>query len=259
MSAIGRHILVLSNKGGVGKSTVAANLAAAMAASGMRVGLADVDLSGPSLPHLFGLQGEHVRAGDAGIIPLSPAPNLKVISLGFLLSDAATPVMWRDSFKYEFLQQLIGGVEWGELDLLLLDMPPGTGGELIGVVELIGQVEGAVLVTTPQDLALADVRRAVGALDDAGVPLLGIVENMAGLACPHCGGEIHPFKKGGGAELAQSLGVPLLGQIPLDPIAMVLADAGQPAVLAEPASPFAKAIAGIAAKLCTGMRTSVQT
>lgn len=249
LAQVRRKILVLSNKGGVGKSTVAANLAAALAARGHQVGLADFDLSGPSIPHLFGLAQGRMRATAAGMLPLTPVPNLRLASVGFLLPDPATPVMWRDSFKYEALIDLLGGVAWGQLDLLILDMPPGTGGELIGAVELLGQVDGAVVVTTPQELALADVRRAVSALQESGVPVLGIVENMSGLACPHCGGEIHPFSAGGGAALAAALGVPLLGRLPLDPVAVELADARLPVVLAAPELPLARALAGIAETL----------
>lgn len=254
LASIRRRILVMSNKGGVGKSTVAANLAAVLAGQGLRVGLADIDLSGPSVPHLFGLRQARIRLGEAGLVPLTPLPNLKVVSVGFFLEEPDSPVMWRDSFKYEFLQHLLSGSDWGDLDLLILDMPPGTGGELIGVVELMGQVEGAVVVTTPQELALTDVRRAVAALQDSGVPVLGIVENMAGLACPHCGGEIHPFKVGGGEALAASLGVPLLGRIPLDPAVMEFADAGRTAVVAAADSPVSREVCGVAEALRTSMQ-----
>jgi ATP-binding protein involved in chromosome partitioning len=251
LEAVGRCVLVLSNKGGVGKSTVAANLAAALAGRGLRVGLADADLTGPSVPHLFGLRQARVRMGEHGLVPPQPRPelSLKLFSIGFLLPDADTPVLWRDSFKYEFLQQLVGGVDWGELDLLLVDMPPGTGGELIGLAELVGRADGAVIVTTPQELALSDVRKAVAAVREMEIPVLGLVENMAGLVCPHCDEAIYPFKGGGGSALAGELGIALLGSVPFDMAAMGLADDGAPVVLAAPTSPAALALERVAAAL----------
>lgn len=257
LSAIRRRLLVLSNKGGVGKSTVAANLAAALAAAGQRVGLADCDISGPSIPRLFGLVHARLRITDAGVEPAEPLPGLKVASLGFLLSDPDEPVLWRDSFKQEFLAQLYGGVNWGELDWLIADMPPGTGGELIGTTELLLQVDGAVIVTTPQEVALQDARRAVNGCRDSGVPVLGVVENMSGLTCPHCGGEIQPFGSGGAAAMAAQMGLPLLGQIPLDPQALLLADAGRPAVVAAPDGPAGRALRALASAVAAALAARV--
>lgn len=253
LSRIQRRILVLSNKGGVGKSTVAANLAAALAARGERVGLADCDISGPSLPRMFGLTRARLRVTDSGVKPLEPMPGLKLASLGFLLSDPDEPVMWRDAYKFEFMQQLYGGVEWGDLDWLIIDMPPGTGGELIGTQELLMRVDGAVIVTTPQEVALQDARRAINGCRDSGLPVLGIVENMSGLACPHCGGEIHPFGHGGGEAEAERLGLPVLGRIPLDPEALQLADRGQPAVIALPDGPAGRALGQMAESVMAAM------
>lgn len=242
LAQVKRRILVLSNKGGVGKSTVAANLAAALAARGHRVGLADCDISGPSLPRMFGLIHGRLKVTDDGILPLEPVPGLKLASVGFLLGDPDEPVMWRDAYKFEFLQQLYGGVAWGELDYLVIDMPPGTGGELIGTQELLVRVDGAVIVTTPQEVALQDARRAVNGCRDSGIPVIGLVENMSGLACPHCGGEIHPFTPGGGGVA----GVELLGRVPLDPEALQLAEHGFTAVLSAPEGPAGQALLGVA-------------
>lgn len=242
LSKVKRRILVLSNKGGVGKSTVAANLAAALSARGHRVGLADCDISGPSLPRMFGVLHSRLKVTQSGIEPLQPVPNLLLASVGFLLSNPDEPVMWRDAYKFEFLQQLYGGVAWGELDFLIIDMPPGTGGELIGTQELLIRVDGAVIVSTPQEVALQDARRAVNGCRDSAIPVIGLVENMSGLACPHCGGEIHPFTAGGG-DLA---GVPLLGRVPLDPEALLLADKGQLAVLAAPDGAAGRALLAVA-------------
>lgn len=228
LETVRRRLLVLSNKGGVGKSSVSVNLAVALARRGQRVGLLDADLSGPSVPQLLGLGGTRLRSGPEGITPAEPIPGLRVASIGFFLPSPDQPVMWRDSYKFEFLAELLGGIAWGELDWLLVDMPPGTGGELISVVDLLGRVDGAVAVTTPQALAVADLRKAVGACRDSHVPVLGIVENMSGILCPHCGGEIHPFRAGGAAAAAADLGVPLLGQLPLDPEALAQSDGGEP-------------------------------
>ncbi|HYF93840.1 MAG TPA: Mrp/NBP35 family ATP-binding protein [Symbiobacteriaceae bacterium] len=216
LAAIHRRILVLSNKGGVGKSTVTANLAAILAGRGLRVGLLDADLSGPSQPHLFGVSGARMRSAEDGLLPVEPAPGLKLVSSAFFLAETDDAVMWRDSYKFQFLLSLLADTTWGELDLLLIDMPPGTGGELIGLSQLLGRVDGAIVVTTPQQLAVMDSRRAITACREAEVPVLGLVENMSGQHCPHCRGYSEPFETGGGEVAARSLGVPFLGRIPLD-------------------------------------------
>lgn len=249
LTGIPRRILVLSNKGGVGKSTVTANLAAVLAQKGLRVGLLDADLSGPSQPYLFGHPGARMGTGPTGLLPVEPAPGLKLVSSAFFLQDQDDAVMWRDSYKFQFLLSLLADTTWGELDLLLVDMPPGTGGELIGLTQLLGRVDGAVIVTTPQQVAILDARRAVTACREAEVPVLGILENMSGQACPHCAGHIEPFRTGGGEVAARSLGVPFLGRVPLDPAVMTLADEGRPAVLANPDSPGARALGAIAERL----------
>lgn len=257
LSRIKRRVLVLSNKGGVGKSTVAANLAAALAHAGHQVGLADCDISGPSIPRMFGLVNTRMRISEEGAVPPEPIPGLKVASLGFLLSDPDEPVMWRDPFKQEFLEQLFNGVVWGDLDWLIVDMPPGTGGELIGTIELLMRVDGAVIVTTPQEVALQDARRAINGCRDSAVPILGIVENMSGLACPHCGGEIHPFTMGGAQATAEQMGVPLLGKVPLDPGAVLLADEGRQAVLAAPDGPAGRALLQVVAAVAKALNVTV--
>ncbi|HLN62809.1 MAG TPA: Mrp/NBP35 family ATP-binding protein [Symbiobacteriaceae bacterium] len=249
LAAIHRRVLVLSNKGGVGKSTVTANLAASLARRGLRVGLLDADLSGPSQAHLFGLGGARLRESPAGVLPAEPQGGLKLVSSAFYLQEPDDAVMWRDSYKFQFLLSVLAGTAWGELDWLLVDMPPGTGGELIGLAQLLGRVDGAVIVTTPQQVAVMDARRAVTACREAEIAVLGIVENMSGTACPHCGGPVELFQAGGGERAAAALGVPFLGRIPLDHRVLQWAEEGRPAVLAEPGSPGALALEALAGLL----------
>lgn len=240
------RVLVLSNKGGVGKSTVAANLAVALAARGQRVGLMDADLSGPSIPHLLGLTGARLPAGSDGVEPALAPPGVKVASIGFLLESPDDPVLWRDSYKFEFLVELAGGINWGKLDWLVVDMPPGTGGEFLALADLLAPITGAIAVSTPQALARLDVRKAISACRDAEVPVLGLVENMAGLACPHCGGDVQPWGDAGISAMAAELSVPVLARIPLDPGVIALTDTGRPFVLAAPDSPAARAVGAVA-------------
>lgn len=240
------RLLVLSNKGGVGKSTIAANLAVALAARGQRVGLLDADLSGPSIPHLMGVADARLPGTPAGVEPAVAPSGVRVASVGFMLQSPDDPIIWRDSFKFEFLVELVGGVHWGELDWLVVDMPPGTGGEFIALSDLLKPLTGAVAVSTPHALARLDVRKALSACDDAGVPVLGLVENMAALTCPHCGGEVRPWGDTGVAAMAAERNIPLLASIPLDPAVQALTDAGQPFVTAAPESAAARALLALA-------------
>lgn len=221
-------MLVLSGKGGVGKSTVAANLAMSLALTGHRVGLLDVDIHGPSIPKLMGLEGNRPSADAAGIQPLSVSPNLKVMSIGFLLESERDAVIWRGPMKYSVIQQFLRDVAWGELDYLIIDSPPGTGDEPLSVAQLVGQPASAIVVTTPQDVAVADVRRSITFCRQVHLQVLGIVENMNGFACPHCGKTSDLFKAGGGEALASEMSVPFLGRVPLDPQVVVSGDAGTP-------------------------------
>jgi Mrp family chromosome partitioning ATPase len=216
----------MSGKGGVGKSTVAANLAASLAFAGRPVGLLDVDIHGPSIPRLMGLEGHHIPMHDSELLPLEIGENLKVMSIGFLLPSAADAVIWRGPMKYGVIRQFLSDVAWGELDYLVIDAPPGTGDEPLSVAQLIGQPAGAVLVTTPQQLSVADFRRSVSFCQQLSLPVLGIVENMSGLVCPHCGGSIDVFKTGGGEALTHEMGVPLLGRLPIEPKIVQCGDDG---------------------------------
>jgi Mrp family chromosome partitioning ATPase len=226
MARISNKILVLSGKGGVGKSTVSVHLAVALAELGKETGLLDVDLHGPSIPGMLGLSRRHLQAQDGRLIPLSYATRLKVVSMGFILDDQDTALIWRGPRKGGAIRQLLGDVAWGPLDFLIIDAPPGTGDEPLSIAQNIPGVK-ALVVTTPQQVAVRDVRRSLKFLDKLSLPILGIIENMSGLICPHCGLEIRLFKKGGGEDLAKEWGVPFLGRLPLDPDLVEEADAGR--------------------------------
>jgi ATP-binding protein involved in chromosome partitioning len=240
-----RHkIVVLSGKGGVGKSTVAANLAAALAAAGNRVGLLDVDFHGPSIPRLLGLQKRpQTPSEDGSINPFETTDGIRVMSIGLLLNDADGAVIWRGPMKMNVIKQLLRDVNWGELDCLVVDSPPGTGDEPLSVAQLIPDADGALLVTTPQALSADDVRRSVDFCKQVKLPVLGILENMSGFVCPHCEKETALFKTGGGQALAKDTGVPFLGRVPIDPQVVVASDDGRPFVVSQPESSAAKAFA----------------
>jgi Mrp family chromosome partitioning ATPase len=245
VSRIAFKIVVLSGKGGVGKSTVAANLACALAAAGKRVGLLDVDLHGPSIPKLLGLEGVQLEAINGVAQPVIVNNQLKVVSVGFLLNNAKDAVIWRGPMKYKAIQQFLSEVEWGELDILVVDCPPGTGDEPLAVVQLIERPAAAVVVTTPQQVAVADVRRSLTFCQQTGLPVLGVIENMSGYACPKCGNVSDIFKTGGGAQLAVEMGVPFLGSLPLDPQVMDSGDCGTSFVERFPESVVARAFDAI--------------
>jgi ATP-binding protein involved in chromosome partitioning len=238
MERVGRKILVLSGKGGVGKSTVAANLAMSLAMAGKTVGLLDVDLHGPSISHILGLVGRRLETTDTGrIAPIRVHENLWVVSVGLLLNHTDEAVIWRGPMKYGVIKQFLKDVEWGTLDYLVIDSPPGTGDEPLAVAQLLGQDAQAVIVTTPQDVAVADVRRSITFCRKLDLPIAGILENMSGLTCPHCGETIDLFKTGGGAKLAAETSVPFLGEIPIDPNIVASGDTGEPFVSAFAESP----------------------
>ncbi|NQT21615.1 MAG: Mrp/NBP35 family ATP-binding protein [Planctomycetes bacterium] len=241
MQEIGFKLLVLSGKGGVGKSTVAANMALSLALQGKTVGLLDVDVHGPSIPQMLGLEDREVRSDGHAMVPVNVGDNLKVMSMGFMLASKDEPVVWRGPMKYNAIRQFLGEVAWGRLDYLVVDSPPGTGDEPLTVAQLVGSPAGAVIVTTPQDLAISDVRRCVSFCRAVSLPVVGIVENMSGYVCPKCGEKVDLFKTGGGRTLASEMGVPFLGRIPIDPEIVSSGDAGAPFVCASAETPGAKA------------------
>lgn len=237
LAEIRYKIVVLSGKGGVGKSTVAANLAVALAAAGRRVGLLDVDFHGPSIPKLMGIKGQVVAMEEGMILPLAYGPALKVMSLGLLLQSEDDAVIWRGPLKMGAIKQLLKDVRWGTLDYLIVDSPPGTGDEPLSMAQLLTPPVGAIIVTQPQQLSTADVRRSIRFCQRVGLPVVGVIENMSGFVCPHCGARVDVFTSGGGERLAEQVGVPFLGRIPLDPRIVTSGDEGKPFVAYAPDSP----------------------
>jgi Mrp family chromosome partitioning ATPase len=228
LSRIKHKIVVMSGKGGVGKSTVAANMAVALSLAGKKVGLLDVDVHGPSVPRLLSLKGQQPHIGDQVMEPVPWSKNLSVMSLGFLLQDDRQAVIWRGPVKIGLIKQFVEDVMWGDLDYLIVDCPPGTGDEPLSTLQTLGPTAMAVIVTTPQGVAIDDVRRSVSFVGEVGNRVLGIVENMSGFACPDCGKVHQIFKSGGGEELAKESGVKFLGRIPLDPAVADSGDEGYP-------------------------------
>ena len=256
-SHIRYKILVTSGKGGVGKSSITVNLAVALAQMGHKVGLLDVDIHGPSVPHLLGLDSHIEAAPDGGFLPASYRDNLSVVSMQVLLRDKDEPVLWRGTMKGKAIRDFISDVHWGDLDFLIIDSPPGTGDEPMTVLESIPEAL-CVVVTTPQEISLADVRKTVNFLAKAHANTLGIVENMSGLICPHCHKTIDLFKKGGGEKLANEHGLPFLGAIPLDPAAVVASDNGTPIVAMDESLPSKTALLELARKVAQGAANSLE-
>jgi Mrp family chromosome partitioning ATPase len=234
-------IVVLSGKGGVGKSTVSVNLAMSLAMRDYKVGIMDVDIHGPNIPKMLGVEDEQIVAENKRLIPVTAPNNLKVMSMGFLIPDKDIPVAWRGPVKMSAIRQFIEEVEWGKLDYLIVDMPPGTGDEALSIVQLIPKADGFIIVTTPQDVALLDSRKSLVFAAQAKMPILGIVENMSGFVCPHCGEKTDIFGSGGGERTAEEMEVPFLGRIPIEPSVVKSGDSGVPAVVSFPESETARA------------------
>jgi Mrp family chromosome partitioning ATPase len=258
LSRIRYKLFVMSGKGGVGKSAVAVNIAAALAERGHRVGIMDVDIHGPSVPRLLGLTGGmDVERGNL-VTPKKFNENLSAVSMDSLLKDPDQAVLWRGPLKTSAIRQFIADVNWGELDFLVIDSPPGTGDEHMTVLKTIPDAL-CIVVTTPQEVSLADVRKAINFLQYARANILGVVENMSGLVCPHCKEEISLFKKGGGKELAEKYGLTFLGDVPLDPTTVVSGDLGTPVVYLEEDSPAKAAMFGIADEVASAAERSLET
>jgi len=245
MGEIKHKIIVMSGKGGVGKSTTAVNLALALAKQGKKVGLLDIDIHGPSIPKMLGTEGQRPNADDEGIHPIEVL-DLKLMSIGYLLKSTSEATIMRGPMKHGAIQQLLADVAWGELDYLLLDCPPGTGDEPLTAVQLLGSSAAAVVVTTPQDVALTDVEKSISFCRELKLPVVGLVENMSGFICPHCNERSDIFKSGGAEKLAEKTGVKLLTQVPFEPLVVIGGDAGKPHILEYPESATSEAITTVA-------------
>lgn len=230
MKTVRNKILVLSGKGGVGKSTVAVNLAVSLSLAEKKVGLLDIDIHGPSIPKLLHLEDQPVVGDGVAIHPVDYSPFLKVMSIGFMMPDQNEAVIWRGPMKHGVIRQFLAHVDWGELDYLVVDSPPGTGDEPLSIAHFMQNEAKAVIVTTPQEIALADVRKSILFCRKLSIPILGVIENMSGFICPHCSKTSEIFKSGGGEEMARSMEVPFLGKIPLDAGIVQASDAGEPYV-----------------------------
>jgi len=241
MSKIKHKIAIISGKGGVGKSTVAVNIASAFAKAGNRVGILDADVHGPSIPRLLGLAGKQVKVGPPGAFPVLGPLGMKVVSMDFFLPGEKTPTIWRGPLKMRAIRQLLTDVVWGELDFLFIDLPPGTGDEALSIAQLLPEIDGVIIVTMPSELSRVVVRKSITFAQRMGMRVLGIVENMSAFVCPTCGDRFEIFQSGGGKKLAEETGVPFLGEIPIDPKISATSDKGIPLVIANPESPSSKA------------------
>ena len=247
MGRVKHKIAVISGKGGVGKSLVTVNLAVALAMRGRngKVGVLDADIHGPCVPKMLGMKGTHLQSGPPGVFPAVGPLNVKVVSMGFLLPSDDSPVIWRGPLKMGAIRQFLSEIVWGSLEYLLIDLPPGTGDESLSVLQLLPEMDGVIIVTIPSEVSQDVVKKAVTFARKMGTPIIGIVHNMTGMVCPHCGEPIDVFGVGGGEKIAGEMDVPLLGAIPLDPRISAATDTGTPFIVMEPDSQAAKAFDAI--------------
>ncbi len=260
-STLGRikyKLFIMSGKGGVGKSSIAVNLAVALANEGRKVGLLDVDIHGPSVPHLLGIKGLLEPGRGSLIEPKRYSENLSVMSIESLLKDPDQAIMWKGPMKTSAIRKFVADVNWGNLDYLVIDSPPGTGDEPMTVLKTIPDAL-CLVVTTPQEISLADVRKAINFLQYAKANILGLVENMSGLICPHCRQSISLFKEGGGRDLAKKFGIEFLGAIPLDPASVAAEDQGVPVVMIKEPSPARQALMELARKVDQAALNSLES
>ncbi len=253
MSQIKHKIAIISGKGGVGKSTVTANLGAALAKQGYKVGVLDADIHGPSIPRLYGLEGQQVKTGLTGAFPVPGPLEIKVMSIDFFLPEQ-TPTIWRGPLKMRAIRQFLADIVWGELDYLLIDLPPGTGDEPLSVAQLLPELDGVIIVTMPSELSRIIVKKAITFANRLNMKIIGVVENMSGFVCPHCGVKTEIFQSGGGRKMAQEADVEFLGSIPIDPKVGADADKGLPFVIAHPESEASKAFNEIVGKVETKLK-----
>lgn len=259
LAKIKHVVIVLSGKGGVGKSTVSSNLAETLAMDGYQTGIMDLDITGPNIPKMFHVEDEKLTVEHDQLIPVMIPPSLKLMSMAFLLPDKDSAVLWRGPVKMGAVKQFIEDVDWGNLDYLVIDMPPGTGDEALSIAQLIPKADGAVIVTTPQDVALLDARKSVTFAAEVHIPVIGLIENMSGFVCPHCGEVTQIFKSGGGEAAAKDLNIQFLGRVPLEAAVVESGDAGMPIVIANPKSKSAAAFEAIAQKVVKTVESDTAT
>ncbi len=251
MSKIEHKIAVISGKGGVGKSTVTVNLAAALAMHGHvnHVGILDADIHGPSIPKMIGLTGQRLQAGPPGVFPALGSLGIKVVSMDFLLPDENAPVIWRGPLKMTAIRQFLSDIAWGDLDVLLIDLPPGTGDEPLSVAQLLPEMDGVVIVTIPSEVSQVVVKKAVTFAKKLGMPIIGIVENMSSFVCPKCGAKFDIFQSGGGQKIASEMNIPFLGSIPIDQKICEDSDKGVPFIIEHSDSLASKSFMEIVKKI----------
>ncbi|MDD5565513.1 MAG: Mrp/NBP35 family ATP-binding protein [Candidatus Omnitrophica bacterium] len=249
MAEIKRIFIVMSGKGGVGKTSVAVNLACALSFAGKRVGILDIDLHGPNIAKMLGIEGRLLRKAGSGIQPVSVSERLKAVSIACADNDTNRPIIWRGPMKAMVIRNFLADVDWGELDYLIIDSPPGTGDEPLSACQLIPRITGAVIVTTPQDVAVMDARKSIYFAKELKIPVVGIIENMSGFICPHCRQETDIFKRGGGQQAAVECGIPFLGRVPFDKELVEMADQGRSFVHFRQDSASAKAFMQIVKKI----------
>ncbi|MFX1368077.1 MAG: Mrp/NBP35 family ATP-binding protein [Promethearchaeota archaeon] len=253
MKGVKHKVVVLSGKGGVGKTTVATNLAVSFAKSKHATGILDADIYGPNVPKLLGLEGRHPTTDGEKLDPISGPLGMKVMSMGFLLRNSDDAVAWRGPIVAKAITQFLGDVRWGALDLLVVDLPPGTGDEILSILQSIPEADGVIIVSTPQEVAVLDARRAIQLVQRMGVPVLGIIENMAEFVCPSCGQSHLLYGEGAAVKAAEDFAIEYLGSLPLDPSIIQLSDKGTPFVVENPDSQSSKAFNAVVEKLAKMM------
>jgi len=260
MGRIKHKVAVISGKGGVGKSTVTVNLATAFAMHGYaNVGILDADIHGPSVPKMMGLTGQKLQVGPSGVYPALGSLGIRVVSMDFLLPDENAPVIWRGPLKMTAIRQFLSDIVWGDLDILFIDLPPGTGDEPLSVAQLLPEMDGVVIVTIPSEVSQVVVKKAVTFARRLGMPIIGVIENMSGFICPHCGGQVDIFQSGGGKKIAEESGIAFLGSVPIDQKICEGADKGTSFIVECADSPASKAFMEIVEKIDAFLKSKEDT
>ena len=249
MNNIKYKIAVMSGKGGVGKSTVAVNLAAALSKKGYKAGIMDADIHGPNVPKMMGVEEKKIEIEGNSLLPVKTDEGIEVMSMAFLLESHDSPIIWRGPQKTGAIREFLADVSWGNLDVLIIDNPPGTGDEPLTVLQALPFLDGVVVVTTPQSVAIDDVEKSVNMARQLKIKIIGVIENMSGFVCPHCGEETPIFGEGGGEQMAKSMGIPFLGRLPIDPKVPTTPDEGSPMVVKHPESVLSKKFLEIVGKI----------